>query len=164
VEADLDDAQRDQRTRAVAARDAMFQELFKTLSAEIQRDGPAEAISVCREKAPEIAEGIAKAYRVRIGRTSFRLRNAANVPPAWVGALTADRPDTPRYSRGPAGELGALLPIKVQATCLVCHGPPEALPPEVRNRLREEYPEDTATGFAEGDLRGWFWIEVPRAP
>jgi hypothetical protein len=24
-----------------------------------------------------------------------------------------------------------------------------------------KYPKDQATGFKEGDLRGWFWVEVP---
>jgi len=27
--------------------------------------------------------------------------------------------------------------------------------------LAAKYPMDQATGFKEGDLRGWFWIEVP---
>jgi hypothetical protein len=31
----------------------------------------------------------------------------------------------------------------------------------VKEALAEHYPEDQATGFQEGDLRGWFCIEVP---
>jgi hypothetical protein len=27
--------------------------------------------------------------------------------------------------------------------------------------LAARYPDDRATGFAPGDLRGWFWVEVP---
>ena len=46
--------------------------------------------------------------------------------------------------------------------CLACHGPAEALDEEVRVALAELYPEDRATGFRSGDLRGWFWVEVPR--
>ena len=62
---------------------------------------------------------------------------------------------------GPAGELGAFLPIKLAAPCLACHGPADDLDEDVRSALAESYPDDQATGFAEGDLRGWFWIEVP---
>jgi hypothetical protein len=35
------------------------------------------------------------------------------------------------------------------------------IPDEVKQTLAKEYPDDQATGFEEGDLRGWFWIEVP---
>ena len=33
----------------------------------------------------------------------------------------------------------------------------------VKEALAASYPADRATGFREGDLRGWFWIEVPAA-
>ena len=32
---------------------------------------------------------------------------------------------------------------------------------EVKNELASLYPNDQATGFKEGDLRGWFWVNVP---
>ena len=43
--------------------------------------------------------------------------------------------------------------------CLACHGehPAEA----VRERLAALYPEDNASGYREGDLRGVFWAEFP---
>ena len=157
----LDATQRAQRDRALAARKALFEDLFRTLSEEIGKGGPASAIDVCKERAPAIAEAASKAHGVRIGRTSFRLRNPKNAGPAWVAALTVDRPETSRFAAGPRGELGAVLPIKVQTACLQCHGTEDAVPEEVRRRLREAYPDDQATGFRDGDLRGWFWVEVP---
>ncbi len=33
----------------------------------------------------------------------------------------------------------------------------------VGERLAELYPDDRATGFAPGELRGWFWMKVPGA-
>ena len=45
--------------------------------------------------------------------------------------------------------------------CLQCHGKVDDLAPEVRDVLAKNYPQDRATGFAAGDLRGWFWVEVP---
>ena len=161
AEKDLDAAQQAQRDRALAARKALFEDLFRTVSYVGRRGGPAGAIAVCKDRAPALAEATAKAHGVRIGRTSFRLRNPRNEAPGWVAPLTADRPDTPRYASGPRGEFGAVLPIKLQATCLPCHGPEDAIPEDVRRRLREAYPDDRATGFREGDLRGWFWVEVP---
>jgi hypothetical protein len=46
---------------------------------------------------------------------------------------------------------------------VTCHGGEEDLPREVVGALAEGYPQDQATGFSEGELRGWFWIEVPGA-
>jgi len=45
--------------------------------------------------------------------------------------------------------------------CVVCHGDPAQIPDAVLAALAARYPDDRATGFAEGDLRGWFWVEVP---
>ncbi len=33
--------------------------------------------------------------------------------------------------------------------------------PEVKASIVSNYPNDTAAGFAEGDHRGYFWIEFP---
>jgi hypothetical protein len=32
----------------------------------------------------------------------------------------------------------------------------------VRAELDELYPHDRAVGYRTGDLRGWFWVEVPK--
>jgi len=34
----------------------------------------------------------------------------------------------------------------------------------VREQLSTHYPDDAATGYQAGDLRGWFWVEVPLQP
>jgi len=28
--------------------------------------------------------------------------------------------------------------------------------------LRDRYPKDRAIGFKEGEIRGWFWVEMPK--
>ncbi|MEM1451902.1 MAG: hypothetical protein AAF726_11860 [Planctomycetota bacterium] len=33
----------------------------------------------------------------------------------------------------------------------------------VGKALARAYPDDLATGYTEGDVRGWFWVEVPSA-
>ena len=53
-----------------------------------------------------------------------------------------------------------LLPIRLQPQCTMCHGPAAAIADEVRAEIAASYPDDRATGFATGDLRGWFWVEV----
>ena len=158
---ELDAAQEAQFARAEAAQGEMFGELVKTLMAEVASSGPAGAIGVCRDEAPRIAASTSERLGLEIGRTSWKLRNPANAAPAWAGELLADRPAEPRIARGPAGQLGVTLPIRVSAPCLACHGPEDSIPPDVRDALASLYPDDRATGFQSGDLRGWFWIEVP---
>ena len=41
------------------------------------------------------------------------------------------------------------------------HGADQDLDPAVKAAISARYPEDRATNFAAGDLRGWFWVEVP---
>ena len=153
--------QKNQLDRAMAAKDAMAGTLMSELKSELELAGPSGAVVVCRDMAPMISDDIADSYGLAIGRTSHRLRNPANVAPEWAQDLVDREASSPTYLAGPDGELGVVLPIKLAAPCLACHGQPEALDQEVRTALAESYPADRAVGFSEGDLRGWFWIEVP---
>lgn len=151
-----------QREKALAARDAMFTLLKTRLMEVVVSEGPAAAIQVCSKEAPQIAEQVSQEHGLTIGRTSFRLRNSDNAPPTWASQLVADRVAEPTYlTQG--GKLAALLPIRIQAQCLMCHGGEETIPPPVKDALAEHYPKDQATGFQDGDLRGWFCVEVPAA-
>lgn len=125
--------------------------------------GPAGAVDACRQEAPEIASSLATAT-LRMGRTSDRIRNPQNRPEPWVAPLLdeflAASPGEIDYlvvSTGP-DSMGYVEPIYVQPLCLTCHG--TAVAPSVRDRLHAAYPEDRATGYAAGDFRGLFWVEI----
>ena len=145
---------------ARAARDALMRDLLAELSRALDEGGPAVAIAVCNERAPEIAAQVARDGGVRIGRTSFRLRNPDNQPPRWAEGLVAARRAEPAVLQGD-GKLALLHPIRLKAECEMCHGGPEDIPDGVAKRLAEMYPDDQATEFAPGELRGWVWVEVP---
>jgi len=149
-----------QRAQALAARDAMFTSLKTRLMEVVGSEGPAAAIEVCSKEAPQIAEQVSQEHGLTIRRTSFRLRNLDNAPPTWASQLVEGRVAEPTYlTQG--GKLAALVPIRIQAQCLMCHGGEETIPPAVKDALAEHYPKDQATGFQDGDLRGWFCVEVP---
>jgi hypothetical protein len=137
---------------------ALMQELVEGLEA-----GPVAAIGVCRLRAPAIADVLA-VDGVRVGRRRHRLRNPANSAPDWVRPLLDRYRDTPTV-RGPMvvplgdGRSGYVEPIMVQPLCLGCHG--SALEPAVIDALATMYPDDRATGYELGDLRGVFWVEFP---
>lgn len=138
------------------------QQLMAALQAGMQQ-GPAEAIAVCREQAPGIAAGLS-VDGVQMGRASHQLRNPANAPPDWVAPVIDDYLQEgssvqPRVVELGEGRKGYVEPIRVKSVCLTCHG--EALDPAIQARIDELYPDDEATGFREGDLRGVFWVSWP---
>ena len=151
------------RQKAVAAKDALFARLSTRLVDVMGKDGAAAAIDVCSREAATIAAEVGKEHDVRIGRTSFQLRNPNNSPPDWAQPFVERRTVEPVFVALPNDRSGALLPIKLKKKCLTCHGPADTIAPDVQSRLAEFYPNDNATGFSEGDLRGWFWVEVPAA-
>jgi hypothetical protein len=151
------------KRKAVAekAKEALFTQLSQRLLAVMQTDGPAEAIEVCSKEAVTIAEAVGKKHGVKIGRTSFKLRNSANAPRDWVKPFVENRTDTSQYVQLDDGSLGALFPIHLNVKCLMCHGQPDDILDAVKPKLAKLYPNDEATGFKLDELRGWFWVEVP---
>jgi len=148
---------------AVRARNDMVTVLVTRLMNMLADEGPARAVEICAQMAPQIAEQIEASHGLRIGRTSVRLRNPENGPPAWAVPAVSEELGVEQIYSGPSGELGLLSPIRLVEFCTNCHGTRDQLGPGVFDTLAARYPLDEATGFAPGDLRGWFWVEVPVA-
>ena len=128
-------------------------------------EGPDKAVAVCKVEAPRIASELS-VDGVVLGRSSHRLRNPDNKAPDWVTpildayvAAEADR--KPRSVSLPEGRAGYIEPILMQPLCLTCHG--DVQDPALLERIEADYPQDRATGFAAGELRGVFWVEYPFA-
>lgn len=137
-------------------------QLKQSLIAGMQ-NGPLSAISICKNEAPAIAASLS-VDGVDIGRTSHRLRNPANSAPEWVDPilkeyLSAESDRAPKVVSMENNRQGYIEPIVVAPLCLACHG--ETLAPDVAAHINEAYPEDEATGFGVGDLRGVYWVEYP---
>lgn len=153
--------------RADAAVEALRTRLQARLMKALGEGGAAAAVAVCRDEAPRIAAEVASETGVRIGRTSDRLRNPRNAPPAWAGdavAAAAGRKAAEVKAQGfDLGErVGVLRPIAAAPACGRCHGKADALAPEVAKTLQGAYPSDRATGYDAGEHRGFFWIEAAR--
>jgi hypothetical protein len=157
----MTDTQKAQQELVATAVNALASEMMGELTAALDSGDAGAAIAVCKEKAPGVAANVNETYGVKIGRTSHKLRNAANVAPAWADPFVAELAEDPTYVAGPNGELGALLPIKLRAECQMCHGPVEEIDESIMAAITEVYPDDQGVGFLEGDLRGWFWVEAP---
>jgi hypothetical protein len=157
---ELSAAQLAQLAKAEQARDGLAKALMGELNAGLEQ-GTAHAITVCSERAPVLAAAKAREFGVRVGRTSLSLRNPTNAAPEWARQHVNSGAAFPTFFAGSAGDLAALFPIRLLPQCLQCHGKSDDLSAEVRAALAKQYPQDHAMGFAVGDLRGWFWVEVP---
>lgn len=146
----------DEKGKLLAAKEALYSQLSSRLMEALAAQGPVGAIEVCQVEAKSIADAVGEQANVKLGRTGVRLRNTDNQAPAWARQLVAQQIDTPIFARLSNGHAAALLPIKLQSQCLLCHGSGEMLAPEVIDQLAKLYPQDQATGFSEGELRGWF--------
>ena len=152
--------------RADAAMKALQGALLGRLREEMARGGPPAAITVCRDEAQAITARIGREQGIAIGRTSARLRNPANAAPAWARQTVASNEgrraaDVQQVVIDLGDRVGVMRPIGTVDTCTNCHGPEASMAPAVREVLAKAYPNDQATGFAPGDLRGWMWVEVP---
>jgi hypothetical protein len=149
--------------RAEKARGDLAGTLMSRVTEAISNKGPAGAIEVCNLEAQGLTQQVAEKHDVDIGRTSFRLRNPENKPPGWAREfnLIEKRVDEQVILKKDSEQLAVLSPIRLGKKCATCHGPEERIPEAVKDQLAERYPRDEATGFEPGDLRGWFWVEVP---
>jgi len=147
----------------VAMQDAMLRELNDALA----RGGPAGAINFCHLDVTAITQRVGREEGIAAGRTSDRLRSPTNAPKPWAAPLVKAHAGRPaRRVEGFAVDLGdkvgLLRPMTERPMCAGCHGPAERLSPGVKAVLAERYPADHAVGFTEGEIRGWFWVEMPK--
>jgi hypothetical protein len=147
----------------VAMQDAILRELNDAFA----KGGPGYAIGFCHLDATFTSQRIGREDGIAAGRTSDRLRNPTNAPRPWAAALVkahAGRPasEVAGFAVDLGDRIGVLRPIAERAMCGGCHGPADTLSPAVKSVLADRYPADRAVGFKEGEIRGWFWVEVPK--
>jgi len=145
--------------------------LMTELQTAIKANGVAAGIQVCQSVAQPTTDGVtAGEPKTKISRTALRVRNPANAPDATSTAilqewtqrvLATSQPPAPAVSRE-GDSVIVHHPILLQEGCVACHGKPDTFAPEVAQALQTLYPNDEATGFAVGQLRGAFRIEFTR--
>lgn len=159
--------------RAQAAMTDLGQSLRGALQQKIAQDGVAAAVAFCHDEAPRIAAEVAARHGVAVGRSSLKHRSPANAPDDWqrevldgFAARVAAGEDAASVTTrsAAADKLRVARGLKVEAPCLTCHGPKDTIAPDVAKAIAAKYPQDLATGFQLGDLRGLIWAEADLAP
>lgn len=148
---------------------ALFEELqadlLKELQESIKKNGIASSIAVCKTISPAKERELSAKYPgLKLRRISEKNRNPEHAPNEWEAKVITDwkqfaKKGTPPYMffESAPQELRALKPILLaNETCLKCHGPTEKIDAKTRAALMQLYPDDKATGYKLGDLRGAF--------
>ncbi len=155
------------RDRAKQGFDAVGKRLIPRLTAALASGGAAEAVRVCKDVAQPMTHEARGQVGFPVGRTSHKLRNPANSAPSWLKALVYGSAGKKGSDVQPlvfdlGDRVGVASPIIAAEMCLQCHGSDDQINAEVQQILAAEYPQDAARGFAAGDVRGWFWAELPK--
>lgn len=159
--------------RSAAA--SLSTQLAGDLKKELAANGPESAIQVCRDKAPGIAGELSRQNGWKVTRVSLKYRNPLlGMPDAWEQAAllkmqerlsAGDKPETlevVEVVKEPTGRfLRYAKGMPTQDLCLVCHGTPDKVAPAIKARIATTYPQDKATGYTAGMLRGAVSIRKP---
>lgn len=145
------------------------QDLKSELMAAMQEGGAVNAIEVCHVRAPEIAaahsrEGVWSI--VRVTDQPRRPEHMASEHQLNVMANFADSAHAEEmYTEWRTTEAGDSTfvyyqPIRIGGLCTNCHGTQDKLAEGVEAKLTGLYPQDQATGYEVGDLRGMFVVTM----
>jgi hypothetical protein len=151
--------------------DQLAEKVRGFLLQEIGKGGFSSAVRVCSELAQEITSQFNAQTGHDVRRISLKYRNPKNVPDAYeqrkleaFNILNQKKELSNEYSEiiEEHGKkyLRYLKPLIVSPLCITCHGPKENIPQEVKAILSERYPDDRATGFLVGDVRGAITVTI----
>jgi hypothetical protein len=153
----------------------LLQKVVGTVKESLNKTTPHETVDTCREKLPGMVKETREKTGWNIRRVSLKTRNAERgTPDEWETKVMTDFDQ-----RAAAGEkreqleIGEILQapegrvfrymkaLPVQEACLTCHGDAAKLTPELKAKLATLYPNDKATGYELGQIRGALTVKRP---
>ncbi|CAK0744856.1 DUF3365 domain-containing protein [Gammaproteobacteria bacterium] len=154
---------------SMALKKKFFTAIQDAQKAKSEETGAVSAITTCHIKAPSVSQDISRSSGWSVGRTSLKLRNPKNQPDDWEAQVlrrfeerqqAGENPDKIEFSEvvthGDKKEFRYMKAIPTITLCLNCHG--TEIKPEIQAAFKQFYPQDHATGFKVGDLRGAFTL------
>jgi len=137
--------------------------LLANVMTAMKTGGPVNAVSFCNIHAIPLTDSLAGEYNCIIQRVSDKYRNQANKLSEADADILAKMSSFNPMKPVLVSENGRMVyykPIKIaMPACLKCHG---SLGKEIDSKtleiINQKYPNDLATGYKEGDLRGLWKI------
>jgi len=151
--------------------DQLAEKIRGILFQELEKGSFPGAVRACSE----VAQDVTRQFNTRPGhfvrRVSLKNRNPLNVPDGYEAKkleefdrLQAEK-KLPKeiyevQKEGGQDALRYLKPLVALPLCITCHGPQEKIPDPVKAILKEKYPDDKATGYQAGDVRGAISVKI----
>ncbi len=137
-------------------------ELGKNLMGQIQKNGVIAALDFCNLQAIPITDSMAIVNKAHIKRVTDKPRNPKNKANAAelqylenFKAQVAEGGEVKPITVQMGTETEFYYPIVTNSMCLKCHGTPgKELEKLTLSKIKELYPTDKATGYAENEVRG----------
>ncbi len=136
--------------------------LLPTLQLAIASGGPVHAIEVCAVEAPAIAARLSEQTGWDVSRVSLKARNSSAAAPDFWETTILNLFDQRQRGGEPGASLNTAETVSGQfrymqaqpaaPLCLTCHG--TDISEDVMSALQQRYPNDMATGYLEGQIRG----------
>lgn len=144
-----------------------FEVLGGQLKEQMSIGGAVGALSYCNTQAMPLTDSLSSLYNVNIQRVAMNYRNPLNeaknqdidVFHNYSSDLEHGKKPMPQLHVNDKEETVFYAPIILKAQCVVCHGAPKTqIDSTTFVTINQLYPNDLATGFSEGDLRGLWKI------
>lgn len=138
---------------------------------ELEKGGYEGAVDVCANVAQSITRDFNKKTGHSVRRVSLGYRNLNDAPDEYEQKLLErfDRENREKKLQSEYYEvvseqgrqyLRYAKPLIAAKMCLNCHGQLDEIAPRVRTILQRHYPDDKATGYHEGDVRGAVSVKI----
>lgn len=144
--------------------------LGKNLGMALSEKGAAGAVEFCNTRAIPITDSMSIVLNAKIKRVSDKPRNENNQANAdelayiqeWKDAKLKGEVFAPKVTEQ-NGKMIGYYPIETNAMCMQCHGEPiKQVNKETLSKISKLYPADKALGYAEGEIRGIFVVEMDK--
>lgn len=145
---------------------ATFTTLSGQLQAALKEGGVQQAVAYCQLAGHPITDSLSEVYQADIRRVSDRPRNPKNAASeaevelmeAYKKQLAQEEKIAPQTVTVD-GRTRFYAPIVLMDLCQKCHGTVgETIQADDYAFIQERYPQDQATGYKSGDLRGLWQI------
>jgi hypothetical protein len=142
--------------------------LGSNLVKAINEDGPINALVFCNIQAHPLTDSMATALKAHITRVTDQPRNQDNAANedqlTYISAakqkLAVGEELRPEISVKD-GKVTGYYPIITNQMCMQCHGSEnDQITQETLAKINELYPNDKATGYNVGELRGIWVVEM----
>ncbi len=152
---------------------SLIQTLGKNLKQHLQSEGPLGAAKFCSAKAFPLTDNVSTKYGkdISVKRISLNERNPANAAQGSEKAilealqqLQNNHVILPQYvvERVDSATAKYYKPLSInKGVCLKCHGD-IANNTKLANFIKSSYPNDKATGYKMGDLRGAIVVTITK--